>query len=600
MTHRVHAFGGLWSSPDAPVTQTAERIIFVDNPDSTVTAIVQISYAGPSKKFAWLIPVRGTPTVGISSNTVFERLDTATVPEYWVEVSLENTCVQPDGPDASVDTDSGASDAPSETDTTPQPAAQIDQGSVGPYDYVTLAVDPTVSDRSQVASDWLTTNGYELGGVDSKLLATYLNDGLNLLAFKLTEGKDAGAIRPVILTYESEYPVIPIRPTSVAAQADMGIQVWVIGPSQAVPGNYKSLLINDALIDWSSAETYKVGTLPSGGVGPFGEYVRTPSNYEAVVGAAANEAGGQGFLTELAGPASQFRDKVWSQLDDDQFASVSTQKYADGIDAILAASVSYAAWDGWRDSLKDATTLPPGVTLDAFARDPEHYRGAAAVDTARFLQRLEEKVVRPVSDTAALLYNAPYLTRLFSTMSAGEMTLDPVFDYNFDLAQVSNVHIAKQYLQCVPMSDSSDAPWRLELPQGGVIVGRVNGGWPVAEGSLPANLKIVKLSAEGSGTVVKDNSEQIGMTLFERAGTTGSGSATARPPQVGLSIGGTQSVRPYEESAPMQRSSRSRRVDACSVSHVGVGGDSARASWWTVAGLMFALRRRSRKERKKS
>ena len=40
-----------------------------------------------------------------------------------------------------------------------------------------------------------------------------------------------------------------------------------------------------------------------------------------------------------------------------------------------------------------------------------------------------------------------------------------------------------------------------------MIAGKGSGGWPVAEGSLPANLKIVMLSTSGSGTVVEDNSE---------------------------------------------------------------------------------------------
>ena len=46
-----------------------------------------------------------------------------------------------------------------------------------------------------------------------------MSGGLNLLAFKLTSGTDVGAIRPVTLTYESKLPMIPIRPTAVAAPA---------------------------------------------------------------------------------------------------------------------------------------------------------------------------------------------------------------------------------------------------------------------------------------------------------------------------------------------------------------------------------------------
>ena len=30
----------------------------------------------------------------------------------------------------------------------------------------------------------------------------------------------------------------------------MGIRVWVVGAEQAIPLNYKALVINEALIDW--------------------------------------------------------------------------------------------------------------------------------------------------------------------------------------------------------------------------------------------------------------------------------------------------------------------------------------------------------------
>ena len=91
-----------------------------------------------------------------------------------------------------------------------------------------------------------------------------------------------------------------------------------------------------------------------------------------------------------------------------------------------------------------------------------------------------------------------------------------------------------------PALNRRDAPWRIKLPQGGVIVGKGSGDWPVAAGSMPANLEIVGLSTRGPGTVVKDNSEDIGTTLFKTAGTTGHGIEMPRPPQNGVMIGGTQ------------------------------------------------------------
>jgi hypothetical protein len=132
MSPCVYAFGGFWSSQSAPVNQAAEEILFVDNPDSTVTVVVRIKYEGPSRNFAWVIPVPGKPTIGVSSNTVFERLDAATAPQYWVEVTVEGTCKQEEHPDAASAAASGRGGAPSAPEPPAAPVMKIDQGSVGP------------------------------------------------------------------------------------------------------------------------------------------------------------------------------------------------------------------------------------------------------------------------------------------------------------------------------------------------------------------------------------------------------------------------------------------------------------------------------------
>jgi hypothetical protein len=205
-------------------------------------------------------------------------------------------------------------------------------------------------------------------------------------------------------------------------------------------------------------------------------------------------------------------------------------------------------------------------------------------------------VIEPVSDAAALFYAAPYLTRLYSTMSADEMTVDPAFDYNFELAQVSNIHIAKQWLLCESGSPQRDAPWRIELPQGGVVLGEGDDGWPVAAGSLPANLKVVMLSSSGSGKVVTDNSADIGMQLFETAGTTGLGNAGLRPPQHGLLIGGSQTVIQHRAASSTRSRARERGADSCGVARVGARTRCAFALGLPLAALGLARRRgRSRR-----
>jgi hypothetical protein len=275
--------------------------------------------------------------------------------------------------------------------------------------------------------------------------------------------------------------------------------------------------------------------------------------------------------------------------------------FADGIDAMWQANWRYRGWDGWREAIEASVTLPEGTDLDDFARNPDGYRGVAEVDVDGFLQELFENVVKPVRDTQQLLNTRSYLTRLYSTMSAEEMTVDPAFNYNSDLAQVSNVHTAQQYIQCSPELAVWEAPWRIELPQGGVILGEgsLNAAWPIELDAMPANLKIVQLSTQGAGETVTDNSGQIGEGLFQLAGTMGEGTAIPARPRDGVMIGGDQTVTlmPNDDAnGPVPPGMQALSGDDggwCSVGGVGVGTGRGGALAVALFGLaaLFVRRR---------
>src|SRR5262245_31404209 len=78
----AQACGGLFCNSAAPVNQAAERIVFVENGDGTVTSVIEIQYQGPSESFSWVLPVPGTPEVGVSSTTALDRLQAASNPQY--------------------------------------------------------------------------------------------------------------------------------------------------------------------------------------------------------------------------------------------------------------------------------------------------------------------------------------------------------------------------------------------------------------------------------------------------------------------------------------------------------------------------------------
>jgi uncharacterized protein (TIGR03382 family) len=99
------------------------------------------------------------------------------------------------------------------------------------------------------------------------------------------------------------------------------------------------------------------------------------------------------------------------------------------------------------------------------------------------------------------------MTRFYTTMSAGEMTLDPVFAVNAELDDVSNQHIAEQVIEC----DGDD--WTVKLPQGGSVRGYVAGTWPVEADDAPAARKIIQFGTEGQGRVVEDRTADIGRML---------------------------------------------------------------------------------------
>ena len=152
---RAKACGGFFCSQATPVNQAAEQIIFSKNGDGTVTAVVNIQYQGAAERFAWVLPVNGVPDVALSSSLAFSRLLNATSPSYNLTVQVEGQCGPPPGsvaaggaPSMAFPVASGGSGGASGSGVVVQSS-----GSVGPYDFVTIAVEGDSSEPAQVALD---------------------------------------------------------------------------------------------------------------------------------------------------------------------------------------------------------------------------------------------------------------------------------------------------------------------------------------------------------------------------------------------------------------------------------------------------------------
>jgi MYXO-CTERM domain-containing protein len=481
------ACGGFFCSSANPVNQAAEQIIFVENGDGTVTAVIQIMYEGPANQFAWVLPVPGVPDVAVSSDQALDTLKQFTNPSYQLIRTFSNGCGFANGGAAS---GAGGSAAPSVPDSDGGGVTVQASGAIGPYEYDIISVDPALADPADTAIEWLTANEYDVGSLGPDVLRPYLQEELNLIAFRLQKGNSSGSIRPVMLTYESALPSIPIRPTAVAANDDMGVMVWVLSDARAIPENYKALELNEALIDWFNPN----------------------NNYNEVVSRAADEAQGQGFVTEYAGATQALIDTGLSIFPDWQqqtWTDFMSQQHTDPVAMVQTAGQNWSGWDGFDDALLDAVVLPDTITFDDFKRCMRCYITTEGVvfDTTAYLTGLYEKVIKPMADTQALIESRPYITRLYTTMSADEMTVDPVFDFNPDLDDVSNVHTATQIIECV--DGSPNGPWTVELAQGDRVKGTDQSVWPIEIDSMPAALKIIEFGTEGQGRVVLDNSSDV-------------------------------------------------------------------------------------------
>ncbi|MDH5492100.1 MAG: DUF2330 domain-containing protein, partial [Myxococcales bacterium] len=478
----ARACGGFFCSASAPVNQAAERIIFAKHPDGRVSAIVQIQYTGPSELFAWVLPVPGIPEVGVSSNVAFSRLQALTNPVYRLQTRVEGSCgrdrslASGGGLDASL---SGSADASIDAGTS---VSIVGEGSVGPYDWVTISLDPATPNPGDVAVSWLQDNGYDVDDFGRDRLAPYLADGMNLIAFRLSKGNAVGEIRPVFLTYDAPCPRIPILPTAVAAEDDMGVLVWVLGESRAIPENYFSLELNDALIDWFS---------PS-------------ATYDAVVTAAADEAGGKGFVTEMAGRRADLPGLLLQPFEDTAIDDLRTSAAggAMGGQIVLEALGIFGGWDGIRGVVQAHLPLEPGLALEDFLACPFCYLSWDAsipgFDAVAFLDALEADVLAPMRASQALFDDFYYVTRLYTTMSAVDMTLDPEFEFNSTLPDVSNLHVAERVIECASDRAVSTAPWRAVLPSGQLVRG-TGSSWPFrfTDGAMPLNRELRQLDTVG-------------------------------------------------------------------------------------------------------
>ena len=304
-------------------------------------------------------------------------------------------------------------------------------------------------------------------------------------------GAGVDEIQPLVLRYEGMEPCVPTNLTAIAAKDDMGIRVFFAGEERAVPTNFALVEPNWAALDWN-----------------------TPgANYEELVTLAIDEAdNGHGWVTEYANTMSVVSTfgllgPTWSSF---AFQEVPITGVVDVLEN--QGLMSCNNFDGCQyfhplvePLLNQFIPVPEGVSSDAFYDCLECHDAlldSANWDPQAFADAFAERIVEPGKRAEEIIESYPCLTRMYTTMSPHEMTVDPTFHTNGDLGDYVPPANSVNHIEC-------ESPDWTELPSGVAVHHDGSNAYPAEIANMPMAAAIYSVPSMGAPQTVVDNSEAI-------------------------------------------------------------------------------------------
>jgi hypothetical protein len=279
------ACGGFFCSGTnlTPVDQNAERVLFEVNDDGTVTAVVEISFTGSPTDFSWVVPVPDTPVLDIVPPSTLQLLDAATSP--LIRPPFIQYPDWGDDDDDSFGDDDDDDNSSDDDDATGGEVDVTDLPQVGPFDpQVISSTDPGA------LVDWLNDNGYLITPEMEPTIATYVMGGMKFLGMKMAPEAGVADIAPIKMTYPATEPMLPIILTSVAAEPEMSVVVFVAGNTDYESLNYVTLEIDRSAVQAD----------PRTGA----------NNYFSLLSWRADQLGGRAFFSEFSGSGNTVGNKL--------------------------------------------------------------------------------------------------------------------------------------------------------------------------------------------------------------------------------------------------------------------------------------------------
>ena len=239
---KASACGGCFHPPTQTVTDITDERMLLSVSSTQSTLYDQISYSGSPSNFAWVLPIHGIVTVGLSADVLFDSIDALTATQ--INPPPQN-CPFPNCSFGAQD--GGAAEATANAGA--GVVTVLAQANVGPYATVQLH-----STDSSALDNWLTQNGYNVSAAVQTILDAYVSEGFDFLAMKLLPNQGVQSMRPVRVTTPGASLSLPLRMASVGTGAVTGITIWVVADGRYEPQNFPFFHIDDSQLvwDWSN------------------------------------------------------------------------------------------------------------------------------------------------------------------------------------------------------------------------------------------------------------------------------------------------------------------------------------------------------------
>jgi hypothetical protein len=204
----------------------------------------QIKYAGSPKEFAWVLPIKGDAVLELSNDAWFETLDAATSAQV---LSPSFSCIPASGPGCFCGGASGGETGGGDdlAQSAPPPVTVTHEGTVGPYETVTLHANVP-----NALPAWLTSHGYAIDPSVQPIIDAYTSEGFDFIALRLLPGQGVQQMKPVRVVTSGMSASLPLRMVAAGTGANVAITLFVIGEGRYEAQNFPNAQMDPATVTW--------------------------------------------------------------------------------------------------------------------------------------------------------------------------------------------------------------------------------------------------------------------------------------------------------------------------------------------------------------